>query len=460
MSSWNKTVPTAIVPRVVRVALLGAVLALALLLPGLARAELVPGSQGAQDALLAVAPDGSPRVAFVAADGSLEVATRTADGVWSTQALAGLPGPRALVVGLGAVAGGGTDLLAEDPNGQWLALAEEQGASWRIRTVAAAPKGGLLGFGGLALDQSGRPLVAYAYQLPSRQSWLRLVHEDARGRLVGERVTRDGFPSSDALPAAAPVVLPSGAVRVLETYDSATIEWSRTKDHKDWIGQLVYGTSLGSPAGVVQAQAVIGAVWSAWTELFPSFGESQLLLTVHGHGESTVILSHHAFLVSLALAPGGPEVAGDDYVDLAGARTVFAGIVVDTAGAAVELAGDLYGYAVDAAGGRQYLLLDDNGLGWYRAAAAPTAKVELAATVDGAAFGLTGRVDGVTSGSVEVWRETAAGPELLTTLPLAADGSFALSDLPPVRPLTYRVVYRDPSDGLPLAALYRSLLGA
>ena len=142
-------------------------------------------------------------------------------------------------------------------------------------------------------------------------------------------------------------------MRVLETYDSATIEWSRTKDHKDWIGQLVYGTSLGSPAGVVQAQAVIGAVWSAWTELFPSFGESQLLLTVHGHGESTVILSHHAFLVSLALARGGPEVAGDDYVDLAGARTVYAGIVVDAAGAAVELAGDLYGYAVDAAGGRQ-----------------------------------------------------------------------------------------------------------
>jgi hypothetical protein len=458
MSSWNRRVPDGYRPVVVRVAL-GAVLACALLLPGLARAELLPGSQGAQDALLAVAPDGSPRVAFVAADGSLQVAARGADGTWAAQPLAGLSGSRALVVGLSVAPSGAVSLLAEDPDGRWLVLAEQQGGSWRVRTVARAPAGGVLGFGGLALDASGRPLVAYAYALSSQKSWLRLVHEDAHGRLLGERVTRGGFPPSEALPAAAPVVLPSGAVRVLETYDSATIEWSRTKSHKDWIGQIVYGSELGSPAGVVQAQAVTGAVWSAWTELFPSFGESQLLLTVHGHGESTVVLSHHAFLVSLALAVTGPEVAGDDYVDL-GARTAYAGVVVDTAGAAVELAGDLYGYAVDAAGGRQYLLLDQNGLGWYRAAAAPAAKVELAATVDGASFGLSGRVDGVAAGSVEVWRETAAGPELLTTLPLAADGSFALSDLPPVRPLTYRVIYRDPVSGLPLASLYRSLLGA
>jgi len=436
------------------------VLASALVLPGIARAEPVPGSLGAQDALLAVAPDGSPRVAFVAADGSLQVAARAADGSWAVQTITGLPGPRALVVGLGVAPDGATDLLAEDPGGQWLALAEQQGASWLVRTVATAPGGGLLGFGGLALDRSGRPLVAYVYRLSSLRSWLRLVHEDAQGRLVGERVTRDGFPSSEVLPAAAPVVLPNGAVRVLEAYDSATIEWHRTKDHEDWIGQLVYGTSLGSPAGVVQGQAVTGAVWSAWTELFPSFGESQLLLTVHGHGESTVILSHHAFLVALALSANGPEVAGDDYVDLDGARTVYAGIVVDASGAAVELAGDLYGYAVDAAGGRQYLLFDENGLGWYREAAAPTAKVELAVSADGASFGLSGRVDGVTSGSVEVWRETAAGSELLTTLPLSPDGSFALDDLPPVRPLTYRVVYVDPLSGLPLASLYRGVLGA
>ncbi|HEY5057779.1 MAG TPA: hypothetical protein VII51_02065 [Gaiellaceae bacterium] len=441
-------------------AALVAVVASALLVPGLARAELVPGSQGAQDALLAVAPDGSPRVAFVAVDGSLQVATRAADGTWAAQALAGLLGPRALIVGFKVAANGGADLLAEDPKGSWLALAEQQGVSWRVRTVATAPRGGLLGFGGLALDSSGRPLVAYTYELGSQRSWLRLVHEDAAGRLVGERVTRDGFPSSEALPSAAPVVLPNGAVRVLETYDFATIEWARTKDHKDWVGQFIYGTQIGGPAGIVQAAAVTGAVWSAWTELFPSFGESQLLLTVHGHGETTTILSHHAFLVALALSPTGPEVAGDDYVDLAGARTAYAGIVSDVAGATTELDGDLYGYALDPLGGRQYLLLDENGLGWYRAATPPVAKVDLSAAVDGAAFALTGRVEGVVSGSVEVWRETEAGPQLLTTLPLAPDGSFSLTDTPPVRPLTYRVVYRDPVSGLPIASLFRTVLGS
>lgn len=459
MSSWRRRVPGGYRPVVTRAAL-GAVLASALLLPAPARAETLPGSQGAQDALLAVAPDGSPRVAFVTADGSVQLAARAADGTWAVQALAGLPGGQALVVGLAVSPAGGADLLAEDPAGHWLALAEQQGASWRVRTVATVPTGGLLGFGGLALDSAGRPVVAYVYELASHKTWLRLVHESAAGRLVGEPVTRGGFPSSDVLPAAVPVMFPNGAVRVLETYASATIEWARTKDGKDWKGQVVYGTALGSPAGTVQGAAVTGAVWSAWTELFPSFGESQLLLGLHGHGETTTILSHHAFLVSLALAAGGPEVAGDDYVDLAGARTAFAGIVANAGGATVELVGDLYGYAVDAAGGRQYLLLDQDGLGWYRTAAAAAATVDLSVAVDGASFALSGRVEGVTAGTVEVWRETQAGPELLTTLPLAADGSFATVDLPPVRPLTYRVVYRDPATGLPLASLFRTLLGA
>lgn len=440
-------------------AALGALLASALLVPASARAETLPGSQGAQDALLAVAPDGSPRVAFVGADGSLEVAARATDGTWTAQPLPGLPG-RALVAGLAVAPAGGVDVLAEDPAGHWLALAEQQGTSWRVRTVATVPAGGLLGFGGLVLDRTGLPVIAYVYELASHKTWLRLVHESPAGTLAGERVTRDGFPSSDALPSAAPVVLPGGAVRVLETYTSATIEWARTKDHKDWKGQIVYGTVLGSPAGVVQGAAVTGAVWSAWTELFPSFGESQLLLGLHGHGETTTILSHHAFLVSLVLAAGAPEVGADDYVDLAGARTAFAGIVANASGTAVELAGDLFGYAVDPSGGRQYLLLDQDGLGWYRAATAPTARVDLSVTVDGASFLLSGRVEGAAAGaSVEVWRETETGPQLFTSLPLAPDGTFSTADLPPARPLTYRVVYRDPVTALPLASLFRTLLG-
>jgi hypothetical protein len=430
---------------------------------GPVQAENVPGSAGASDAMLAVAADGSPRVAFAAADGSLVLGTRSVDGTWTEQTITGLPGSRVLVVGLAVDPSGSTVLLAEDPAAHWLALAEQIGAAWRVRTVAKAPTGGLLGFGGLALDQSGRPLIAYAYELKTRKTWLRLVHEDAKGRLVGERVTRDGFPSSDVLPAAAPVVLPGGAVRVVEAYDAATIEWARTKNHKDWVGQFVYGTALGSPAGVVKAAAGPAGVWSAWTELFPSFDESQLLVTLHQKGETTTIVSHHAFLVSLALSPTGVEVAGNDYVDLAGARTVFAGIVADTTGGSLELAGDLKGYDIDAAGGRQYLLVQPDGLDWYRAAVAPVTHVALSASVQGGSFALSGSVQGPSgtpaAGTVQLWRETVAGPELLTTLPLAADGTFSTVDTPPVRPLVYRAVYVDPASGLPLASLFRTVLG-
>ena len=89
----------------------------------------------------------------------------------------------------------------------------------------------------------------------------------------------------------------------------------------------------------------------------------------------------------------------------------------------------------------------------------PVASVQLSAAVSGAAFTLSGRVTGVSGGTVEIWRETQAGAELLTTLPLAADGTFSLTDTPPERPLTYRAVYRD-VNGLPLAALVRDVLGA
>src|SRR5689334_15420078 len=94
-------------------------IASALLLPGVARGETIPGSQGASDSALAVAADGSPRVAFVAADGSVQVATRAADGSWASQPVAGLPGARAVIVGLVVAPSGATVALLEDPSGKW-----------------------------------------------------------------------------------------------------------------------------------------------------------------------------------------------------------------------------------------------------------------------------------------------------------------------------------------------------
>jgi hypothetical protein len=438
---------------------LAAALLFALTLPGLARAELVPGSTGATDSLLAVAADGSPRVAFVAADGSIVFSTREADGSWQEQPVpATLAAPALVGLQLGPA---GAVLLLEASNGSRLVLAEQGPTGWRVRTVASSPRNGGLGFGGLAIGHDGRPLIAYAYLLKTQKSYLRLVHEDASGRLVGEAVTRKGFPPSVDLPTVTPIVMPSGAVRIVEAYSGAAIEWSRTRNHKDWVGQFLYANSLGEPAGVLQALAdPAGGTWSAWTELFPSFGESDLVLTQNLSGQHTTVLSQHAFLVALASGPAGPEVAGDDYVDLAGLRTVYAGIVLDAQGGTVELDGNLEGYAIDPAGARDYLLVGAGGVEWFRSPAAPAATVALSAAVSGASFVLSGSVSGATpGGSVEIWRETEVGSELLTTLPLAADGSFSLTDTPAVRPLTYRAVYRD-ADGLPLAALVRTVLGA
>jgi len=436
---------------------LGVVVLSTLALPSLARAELLPGSTGATDSLLAVAPDGTPRVAFVAADGSIVFAARAADGTWAEQTLPPLLGPFALV-GL-RLAPAGAALLVEATDGSRLTLVEQRATGWQVRTVATAPRNGSLGFGGLAVGRDGRPVVAYPYLLSDRRSFLRLVREDATGRLVGEAVTRKGFPPSTGRPTAAPVVLRNGAVRIVEAYSGATIEWSRRARRKDWIGQFLYTNTLAEPGGVVRALTdPAGVVWSAWTELFPAQQVSQVVLVQEQNDRNVTTLGSHVFLVDVAGA-AAPEVAADDYVDLNGARTVYAGLVLDLQGGSVELAGNLEGYAVDASGARDYLLLDAGGVEWFRSPTPPTASVVLSAAVSGSAFTLSGRVSGASGGSVEIWRETQAGSELLATLPLAADGTFALTDTPPVRPLTYRAVYRD-ANGLPLASLVRSVLGS
>jgi len=434
-------------------------LALAAVLPGVARAELVPGSAGATEAWLAVAADGSPRVAFVGPGGAVEVAARSGDGVWTVQTAVPAGSPLTLC-GLelgrkGAIA------LVETVNGSTLSLAEQTSTGWRVRRIAAAPTGGQLGRGALTVDRSGRPLVAYVSLRSSRKSYLRLVHEDASGRLVGEAVTRDGFPQSSAPPVAAPVVLRSGAVRVLEAFDGAAIDWQRTKNQKSWTGQFLYANSLATVAGVAQALPnPLGGVWSAWTELFPSAGESELVIALHLDGVHTAVLHRHAFLVGLALGADVPEVAADDYVDLNGRRTVYAGLVIEQDGTTVELAGDLQGYAVDAAGARDYVLVDTAGVSWFRSPTPPTSAVTLAASVaGGSSVTLTGRVTGVSAGSVELWRETASGSTLAATVPLAGDGTFTWTETPPAGVLTYRAVYFDPTTGLPLGSLLRTPLG-
>ena len=451
--------PLARLTAVRRLALAAAVVA-AFAAPGLARAELIPGTAGAQDSLLAIRSDGTPLVAYVAADNTVVLATRSAAGTWTAQpvAMPKLSAPPALV-GLAQTATG-TALLTEATNGSRLVLAEQRNGVWTTRVVANAPVAGALGFGGLATDLAGRPVIAYASLVSSRKTALKLVRENAAGKLSTEAVTKLGFPPSSDLPTVAPVVLPTGKVRVVEAYSGSTIEWYRAKNGK-WMGQFIFTNGLAQPAGVARAVPnPAGDAWSAWTELYPSAGESHVILAQNTNADHTTILDTHAFLVGLANTSAGPEVAADDYVDLLGARTVYAGVILSPTGTPVELDGNLEGYGVEQAGGRQYLLLDPSGVSWYRSPTAPTARVSLSAAVDGASFVLTGTVTGAAAGgSVEIDRETGQGQQLLTTVPLAADGTFTLTDLPPSRPLTYRAVYRD-ANGVPLASLVRTILGA
>src|SRR5438874_697942 len=105
-------------------------------------------------------------------------------------------------------------------------------SSWRLSIVFAVRRLALpllvllcwIESAGLALDRAGSPVVAYALWYPSHRTFLRLARP--RGDTVRvQAVTRGGFPSTLGYAAAAPVVLDTGAVRVVETYLPAAIDW-------------------------------------------------------------------------------------------------------------------------------------------------------------------------------------------------------------------------------------------
>jgi hypothetical protein len=425
----------------------------ALAAPAAALAEVVPGAS--TNAVLAVAADGTPRVASESG-GRLTVEARDATGAWSTVRTATLPEAGVLLEGIAVEPSGAVDVLAGDAHGRWLVLADARG----VHLLARPGKSATLGVAGLTLDRGGRPVVAYALLVAAkRHTFLRLVRRSAAGRYATTAITKLGFPIADGVPSADPVLMPDGSIRVVETYPSAAIEW-RPILH-DWQGQFLFidGLHLGAPAGPVSALAAAGGVYSAWTELYPSYGVSDVLLVLHLDGEHQSVLHRHAFLVALALGPQGPEVAANDYVDLGGSLA-YAGLVLDGSGTALELAGRIAGYAVDAAGEQQLLLAGADGLQWFRTGALPSLQVSLAASAAGAQVALSGRVAGGGGGSVALYREQRGGvPTLVATVPLDADGAFAASDTAPSTSTVYRAVYVDPASGLPVASLLRTPVG-
>ena len=428
--------------RYVKLAWIGLLTALAL--PSLARAEIVAPTHG--PALLAVAADGSPRVAFVSGR-DLVLARRAAVG-WTFTRLGRVPGPRPVLAGLVVDARGRSSVLVEQESGAWLALARP-GA--KLRVVAQPRRGASFGPAGLTLDRSGRPTFAYVLRLANAKTWLRLVTLDARGRLHMHGITKGGFPASSQVPGAAPVLV-RGRLHVVETYTSAAIDWG-PKQGGGWEGQLLFASLAGTPAGSVGAAADGPNLWSSWTQL--SGDATTVLLTLSGATQETERVVDHGIFVSLLVDGGRPEVGAYDWVELNDAF-IYAGVLADAGGVFAELDGRLFGYAAAPSGKRQLLLDTSGGLEWFEAPVRPTIRVSLSADSSGH---VTGRVDGAGGGLVQLYRETGTTRTPLANVELATDGSFAYDDGAPTSPTLYRAVYVDPASSIPYASLLRTPIG-
>jgi hypothetical protein len=429
----------------VKLAWIGLVAGLGVLaLPVSAGAELVAPTES--QALLAVAPNGAPRVAFTS--GRDVVVGRRTDAGWKFTRAGRVPGTRPVLAGLVVDGRLRTSVLVEAENGSWLALASRGG---KLRVVARPTKGASFGPAGLTLDAAGRPAFAYVLRKRSAKTWLRLVTTDARGRLHTHGITKGGFPSSTFVPGAAPVLV-GRRLHVVETYTDAAIDWG-PKSGGGWEGQFLFAGRSGTPAGRVGAAASGAALWSAWSEMT---GEGvSVLLTLSEETQQTATALEHGIFASLLVDGGSAEVGAYDWATL-GDTPVYAGVLADANGPFAEVDGRLDGYVATRTHGRQLLLSTASGLEWFESPTRPSLLVSAAADATGLVHG---RVDGATTGLVQIYRETAGGRVLAGTAELAPDGTFRFQDTAPASPTLYRVVYVDTATGIPYASLLRTPVG-
>ena len=430
--------------RYVKLALVALVPAL---LPSAARAEVV--AEHADGAVLAVGARGTPTVAYLD-ERALVVTTRMASGWRGGRVPLPVPVTEASVVSAAVGGDGRPVVLVEDVVRRTLVVAWRRPSGWLVVPAARLSQSVQLGVGGLALERRGTPVVAYAFRRPTGKTFLRLVRIDRRGRATTTAITKLGFPNSALPPSAAPHVTRAGLVRVVEAYTSAVIDWFR--DGAKWTGQYLFASRLGSPLGRVLALPGPRSAVVAWTQDYPSFGESHVLLQQGPPTGEVADLLPHARLSALTLAGDRPEVGANDWVDVDG-WTTYAGLLAFLDAPPVELDGRLEGYAA-VGGARQLLLATDRGLEWFLTPR-PSIRLSLGVDASGAA---SGRVAGVTDGSVEIYREAPdTGRRLAATAAIAPDGSFS-AQVPPTSTL-YRAVYRDPRTGVPYAALLRAPAG-
>ena len=429
--------------RYVKLAWIGLVSVLAL--PAPAKAEIVAPTTS--DGLLAVAADGSPRVAYLSGR-DLVLEQRSGTG-WIANGLGRAPAG-AVLFGLVVDGAGRSSVLVEADDGAWLALASR---GRPLRVVARPAKGSSFGPAGLTLDAAGRPAFAYAVRRRSTKTFLRLVTTDTQGRLRTHPITKGGFPSSTLVPGAVPVVV-HRTLHVVETFSNEAIDWG-PKRGGGWEGQYLYASRSGSPQGKVGAAASGANLWSSWTEM--TGDGPMVLLTLSAGSQDTFTAVDSGIFVSLLLADGRPEVSAYTWVQLAESSFVYAGLLADENGPFAELDGRVDGYAAAPKGTRQLLLSTGSGLEWFEAPGRPSTQVTLTADASGH---ISGRVTGATSGVVQIYRELgSAGRAPIGNAELAPDGTFSVQDVPPASPTLYRAVYVDPATGIPYAALLRTPVG-
>jgi hypothetical protein len=394
-----------------------------------ANAELVYPGQVDGARLSAEQPGALPTVGYVVGS-SVHVATRGTSG-WTDTAVA-FPS----AVELDGLAG--RFLLGRARDGSWLALWD----GTKVRYFHRDSKQARFGPAGLAVDRAGRAVVAYALWYPSQRTFLRLARLRDDGSLVVRAVTRKGFPSSRVAPAAAPVVLASGEIRVVETYLPGTIAWRLT----GW-GKLLFSSALGVPTGGVLAAAGGSTVYAAWTESFPTLGPPAVVLASHGARVRSGVALEDAVLAGMALTSAGPELAANRCIPAAAfgleGNGICGGLV---AGGGVD--GVIADYGA-AGAGRRLLLQTQDGLQWFSSPGPLALRVTMNQD-------LSGRVDGARGGVVTIYRERPGEPRTqLAAVPLGADGSFTIPAPASPQAVAYRAVYTDPLTGIPYAALAR-----
>jgi len=433
--------------------------AIALVTAGGASAEVV--ARGVQDGLLALDVQGAPSVAWVH-NSTLFLATRTATGGWTRTATASVPpGSSAVAFEIGAA---GPVLLAQSGDDRTIVLVRRRSIGWE--TVRIAKVGALfrLGWPGLALNRAGQPTISYTrWNGPTLKSRLLVSRVDAKDRISTRRITQEGFPKSLVPPPSAPVFF-GDVTHVVESYGYrgvlGTIEWFPAK--KDWTG-LALAAGLGDyPLGPVLAGlSPNGTMHAAWTESLLSFDTEAAPVTLVDRRRfaSSAFVLDRALTSALALPPTGPEVAANQWIGqydlgLIGDSNLWAGTIVRSH-SKVELDGWIAGYAVAPRGARDLLLGGPEGLRWFRVPRRLTAKVTIEASDDGDSVLLSGRVAGVASGNVTIYRERPGQTRIAIGRAAITAGGYSFLDHPTQRPLVYRAVYTDPVTGVPYGALLR-----